>query len=41
MATQENLVEQLMKLNKYKSIPSIPTNSQIHGYTDNGSNDLN
>ncbi|CAD8179473.1 unnamed protein product [Paramecium pentaurelia] len=41
MATQENLVEQLMKLNKYKSIPSIPSNSQIHGYTDNGTLELN
>jgi hypothetical protein len=26
-----------MKLNKYKSIPSIPSNYQVHGYTDNGS----
>ncbi|CAD8090677.1 unnamed protein product [Paramecium sonneborni] len=38
--TSQNYIDHLMKLNKYQSIPSIPTTSQVYGYTDKGPHDL-
>ncbi|KAM3128072.1 hypothetical protein pb186bvf_019835 [Paramecium bursaria] len=38
--SQQNTLEQLFKLNKYQSIPSIPSNGQSYGYTEKGNNDL-
>ena len=32
---QYNIVETIMKINKYKSIPSIPGKKQKYGYTEN------
>ncbi|CAD8091736.1 unnamed protein product [Paramecium primaurelia] len=37
----ENFIESLLKLNRNKSIPSIPTNEQVYGYVDGGTLQLN
>ncbi|CAD8106123.1 unnamed protein product [Paramecium sonneborni] len=38
--TSQHYIETLMKMNKYQSIPSIPSQNQIYGYTEKGTNDL-
>ena len=39
--TSQHYIENLMKLNKYQSIPSIPSSNQIYGYTEKGSKSNN
>ncbi|CAD8200755.1 unnamed protein product [Paramecium octaurelia] len=38
--TSQNYMEILRSLNKYQSIPSIPTDNQVYGYTEKGVHDL-
>ncbi|CAD8103197.1 unnamed protein product [Paramecium sonneborni] len=38
--TSQHYIENLMKMNKYQSIPSIPSSNQVYGYTEKGTHDL-
>ncbi|CAD8107172.1 unnamed protein product [Paramecium primaurelia] len=38
--TSQNQLEILKSLNRYQSIPSIPTDNQVYGYTEKGAHDL-
>ncbi|CAD8187562.1 unnamed protein product [Paramecium octaurelia] len=38
--TSQHYIETVMKLNKYQSIPSIPSSNQVYGYTEKGTHDL-
>ncbi|CAD8115525.1 unnamed protein product [Paramecium sonneborni] len=38
--TSQSYMEILQSLNRYQSIPSIPTDNQVYGYTEKGEHDL-
>jgi len=37
---KQSIIDHLMKINRYQSIPSIPSQTHAYGYTENENNDL-
>lgn len=37
---KKDIIDSLMKMNKYMTIPSIPTRKQAYGYTETKDNEL-